>query len=44
VNNRATAPLFDTARFCRHLESALEITVQRAETGLPPQSFADADG
>ena len=40
--NRLTAPLFDTERFCRHLESAYETMAQRARRGEPPASFAVA--
>jgi protein O-GlcNAc transferase len=38
--NRATHPLFDTARFTRHLECAFEIMWERAERGEPPEDFA----
>lgn len=34
------APLFDTARFRRHLESAYRTMWQRHENGLPPMAFA----
>lgn len=33
---RFTAPLFDNARFCRHLERAYEAMAVRARAGLPP--------
>jgi predicted O-linked N-acetylglucosamine transferase (SPINDLY family) len=34
--NRLTTPLFDTARFARHLEAAFEAMHARALAGLPP--------
>jgi predicted O-linked N-acetylglucosamine transferase (SPINDLY family) len=34
--NRKTAPLFDTARFTRHLERAFEMMADRAKQGLAP--------
>ena len=42
AGNRATSPLFDTERFCRHLESAFLEAHARAQRGEPPQSFAVA--
>jgi len=33
---RLTAPLFDTARFTRDFETAIELLVQRYRDGLPP--------
>ncbi|MBN9404467.1 MAG: tetratricopeptide repeat protein [Burkholderiales bacterium] len=41
--NLATAPLFDTRRFTRHLERALEHMAARHAQGLPPESFDVAD-
>jgi protein O-GlcNAc transferase len=38
--NRATFPLFDTARFTRHLEQAFAAMRERQRRGLPPESFA----
>lgn len=38
--NRLTQPLFDTDRFCRHLESAFEEMLRRHELGEAPQSFS----
>jgi len=38
--NRLTAPLFDTTRFCRHLESAYAMMWGRQQQGLDPMSFA----
>lgn len=38
--NRDRCPLFDTARFCRHLESAYTLMWRRHQGGLPPESFA----
>jgi len=40
ARNRATAPLFDTTRFTRHLEAAYMEMAKRAQRGVPPQSFA----
>jgi protein O-GlcNAc transferase len=40
--NRATHPLFDTVRFCRHLESAYEIMHQRHLSGQAPCHFSVA--
>jgi len=37
--NRGGAPLFDTARFTRHLETALVTMHERAERGQAPESF-----
>jgi predicted O-linked N-acetylglucosamine transferase (SPINDLY family) len=39
ARNRGTCPLFDTARFTRHIEAAYTTMWQRAERGEPPQSF-----
>ena len=36
---RATAPLFDSARFTRHLEAAYRQMGQRHQQGLPPAGF-----
>lgn len=36
---RTTSPLFDTARFARHIEAAYARMHQRAEQGLAPQAF-----
>ena len=38
--NRLTHPLFDTARFARHIESAYESMVERWQRGDPPASFS----
>jgi predicted O-linked N-acetylglucosamine transferase (SPINDLY family) len=40
ARNRQTAPLFDTARFTRHLEAAFTEMQRRAARGESPQSFA----
>jgi protein O-GlcNAc transferase len=40
ADNRATYPLFDTARFTRHLELAYETMWQRHQRGEPPRAFA----
>ncbi len=37
--NVGTHPLFNTERFCRHLESAYEIMWRRHRDGLPPGGF-----
>lgn len=39
AQQRATCPLFDTARFCRHLESAYATMHARAQRGEAPASF-----
>ncbi|MFN7009755.1 MAG: hypothetical protein ACK4PN_06965 [Allorhizobium sp.] len=36
ADNRRRAPLFDTTRFARHLETAFEMMVARAKAGLEP--------
>jgi protein O-GlcNAc transferase len=38
--NRQTAPLFDSERLCRHLESAYVSMWRRSESGKAPESFA----
>ena len=38
--NRRASPLFDSERFCRHLESAYVSMWQRSESGKPPESFS----
>jgi protein O-GlcNAc transferase len=43
LRNRDTEPLFDTARYTRHLESAYTIMWERQQAGLPPVSFNVAD-
>jgi predicted O-linked N-acetylglucosamine transferase (SPINDLY family) len=40
TQNRLTHPLFDTARFARHIESAYETMVERRQRGEPPASFS----
>lgn len=40
ARNRATSPLFDTVRFCRHIESAYITMWERHQSGAPPASFA----
>jgi len=40
IRKRGTAPLFDTARFTRDLESAYSIMWKRQQDGLPAASFA----
>jgi predicted O-linked N-acetylglucosamine transferase (SPINDLY family) len=42
ARNRSAAPLFDTARFTRHLETAFETMWKRHHQGEPPTSFAVA--
>jgi protein O-GlcNAc transferase len=41
-DNLKVAPLFDTARFTRHIEAAYTTMWERTERGEPPQSFAIA--
>lgn len=38
--NRLTTPLFDTARYTRHLEAAYTTMWERAQRGKPPAPFA----
>jgi protein O-GlcNAc transferase len=40
AENRDTHPLFDAARFCRHLEDAYTTMWRRQQDGLPPESFS----
>jgi protein O-GlcNAc transferase len=40
LSNRETHPLFDTARFTRHLERAFTTMVERQRRGERPASFA----
>ena len=40
LHNRATHPLFDTARFTRNLETAFMIMSERQQKGEKPASFA----
>jgi protein O-GlcNAc transferase len=40
VSNRGTCPLFDTAGFTRHLESAFKIMWEHNQRGEKPTSFA----
>jgi predicted O-linked N-acetylglucosamine transferase (SPINDLY family) len=42
MRNRHTQPLFDTAQFTRHLESAYMTMFKRQQAGLPPECFAVA--
>lgn len=42
AQNRATCPLFDTARYTRDLESAFTQMWERSQKGKPPQGFAVA--
>jgi len=37
--NRTTAPLFDAARFCRHIERAYETMMEIARAGEEPRAF-----
>jgi predicted O-linked N-acetylglucosamine transferase (SPINDLY family) len=39
AGNRRTRPLFDTQRFCRHLETAYRMMWDRYQQGLAPQSL-----
>jgi predicted O-linked N-acetylglucosamine transferase (SPINDLY family) len=40
ARHRSTCPLFDTARFARHIEAAYTTMWQRYQRGEPPQTFA----
>jgi predicted O-linked N-acetylglucosamine transferase (SPINDLY family) len=40
--NRATAPLFDSERYRRHIEAAYATMWERCRAGQPPQSFCVA--
>jgi predicted O-linked N-acetylglucosamine transferase (SPINDLY family) len=40
ARNRSTHPLFDTARFTRHLEAAYVRMVERQRNGEGPEAFA----
>jgi predicted O-linked N-acetylglucosamine transferase (SPINDLY family) len=40
AHNRTTAPLFDTARFARHIEAAYVTMWERYQKGEAPESFA----
>ena len=40
--HRASAPLFDTPRLCRHIESAYDTMWQRSQKGEAPAGFAVA--
>jgi predicted O-linked N-acetylglucosamine transferase (SPINDLY family) len=42
VAQRNTAPLFDTERFARHLESAYVTMWERAQRRMPAESFSVA--
>lgn len=42
ASNRLTMPLFDTARFTRHLEAAYQTMYERVQSGEPPASFTVA--
>jgi predicted O-linked N-acetylglucosamine transferase (SPINDLY family) len=44
ARNRETYPLFDTNRFCRHLEAAYTTMWERSMRGEPPERFAVAPG
>ena len=39
ATNRASLPLFDTVRYCRHLENAYRTMWERQQRGLPPVAF-----
>jgi predicted O-linked N-acetylglucosamine transferase (SPINDLY family) len=40
AHERLTAPLFDTGRYCRHIEAAYTMMWERFREGEPPQAFA----
>jgi predicted O-linked N-acetylglucosamine transferase (SPINDLY family) len=39
ARQKTESPLFDTERFCRHLETAFTAMVERHRDGLPPATF-----
>ncbi|MBR0556434.1 glycosyl transferase [Ciceribacter sp. L1K23] len=39
IDNRFIQPLFDSERFCRHLETAYAMMADRAKAGLEPDHF-----
>jgi protein O-GlcNAc transferase len=39
AQNRATYPLFNTERFCRHIEATYMTMWERHQRGEPPESF-----
>ena len=41
--NRATTPLFDTPRYARNFEAALDRMVALREAGRPPEAFSIED-
>jgi predicted O-linked N-acetylglucosamine transferase (SPINDLY family) len=43
AHNRATHPLFDTARFTRNLEAAYIAMLERHRQKLPPATFGLSD-
>jgi predicted O-linked N-acetylglucosamine transferase (SPINDLY family) len=43
LKGRDQMPLFDSARFCRHLESAFLSIWQRSQRELPAESFSVTD-
>jgi predicted O-linked N-acetylglucosamine transferase (SPINDLY family) len=42
ARNRTSFPLFDTARFTRHVEAAYATMLERSRRGEPPRGFAVA--
>jgi len=42
ANNRGVYPLFDVARFTRHIEAAYKAMSERYQRGEPPASFSVA--
>jgi protein O-GlcNAc transferase len=40
ARNRSTHPLFDTARYTRHIEAAYTTMWQRYQAGEPPRAIA----
>lgn len=40
ARRRRESPLFDTARYCRHIESAYRTMWERSQQGEPPAAFA----
>jgi len=42
ARNRDNCPLFDTARFTRHIEAAYDAMWERYRRGEPPEGFSVA--
>ena len=44
IANKATFPLFDTPRYCRHLELSFKMMWEGHQSGKQPEGFAVGDG